>query len=185
VAPSLVRFRARYPAVRVRVELASGLVDLTRDGVDLALRVGRPGGASLIARRLGALTSGFFASPAYLKRRGAPTRPEHLADHEGLWPAPARGRRAFTPGSRPPAPAVSCEDFGLLAELARAGGGVALLPTFLAARDVASGSLVRVLPEVALGDAPLYLVSRPQRPLPPRVAALRAFLIDADLTQRG
>jgi DNA-binding transcriptional LysR family regulator len=67
--------------------------------------------------------------------------------------------------------AVSAE-FGFLAELARAGGGIALLPTFLGAAP-----LVRVLPGFVLGGAPLYLVSRPLRPLPPRVAALREFLL--------
>jgi len=72
---------------------------------------------------------------------------------------------------------VQCADFSLLAELARLGAGVALLPTFLAARDVASGALARVLPQVSLADAPLYLVSRPMKPVPPRVKVLREWLL--------
>jgi DNA-binding transcriptional LysR family regulator len=130
---------------------------------------------------VGELSAGFFASPAYLERRGAPARLEQLALHEGLWPSPPRGQRAFSPGPSAPAPAVQCADFGFLAEVARSGGGVALLPLFLAARDVATGALVRVLPEFALGGAPLYLVSRPLKPLPPRVAVLRAWLLEAQL----
>jgi DNA-binding transcriptional LysR family regulator len=55
---------------------------------------------------------------------------------------------------------------------------VALLPTFLAARDVAAGALVRLFPDFGLGGAPLYLVSRPLRPLPARVAALRTYLLE-------
>ena len=43
----------------------------------------------------------------------------------------------------------------------------------------AEGALVRLLPDISLMNAPLYLVSRPLRPLPPRVAALRSFLLEA------
>jgi DNA-binding transcriptional LysR family regulator len=172
LAPSLVDFRARFPSVRVRVQLGEGMVDLMREGVDLALRVGKPGGEGLVARKLCELEAGFFASSEYLARKGTPTRMEDLRVHETLWPAPVRGQRSFAPGESVAAAAVSGE-FGFLAEVARAGGGVALLPTFLGQR-----ALVRVLPGFALGGAPLYLVSRPLRPVPPRVAALRGFLLE-------
>lgn len=65
----------------------------------------------------------------------------------------------------------------MLAELACAGSGIALLPSYVAAPRVASGMLVRILPSVTLGRAPLYLVSRSVRVLPPRVRALRAELL--------
>jgi DNA-binding transcriptional LysR family regulator len=178
LARALVGFRQRHPAVRVRVVLSQGLLDLMADEVDLALRVGRPGGENLVARKLGELSAGFYASPTYLERRGTPQRLEQLGAHEGLWPIPLRGQQAFSPGARPVPPVVSCSDFSLLAEVARAGGGVALLPTYLAARHVAMGALVRVLPGVSLGGAPLFLVSRPARPVPPRVAALRSYLLE-------
>lgn len=179
LAPALTSFRARYPSVSVRVELAHELADLMGEGIDLALRVGRPGPGSVIARKLGELEAAFFAAPAYLERRGEPTSVDALADHEGLWPVPRPGQRTFSVGKTPPRPAVQCADFGLLAELARSGAGIAVLPKFLAARDLATGALVRVLPRVSLGGAPLYLVSRPLKPLPPRVAALRTHLLAA------
>jgi DNA-binding transcriptional LysR family regulator len=179
LAPMLVGFRRRFPLVRVRVVLSSTVVNLMTEGVELALRAGRPGGEGLVARKVGELSAGFFAAPGYLERRGTPTRLEQLARHEGLWPTPLKGQTSFAPGPIASRAAVACADFGLLAEVARAGGGVAVLPTFLAAREVATGALVRVLPDVSLAGAPLYLVSRPVRPLPPRVAALRGFLLEA------
>jgi DNA-binding transcriptional LysR family regulator len=176
LAPALVGFRAQFPGIRVHVVLAHEVVDLMAQDVDLALRVGRPGGDSIIARKLTELDAGFFASPAYLERRGAPRRIEQLAEHEGLWPQPHRGQRSFAPNRAATPASVTCRDFGFLAELARAGGGIALLPTVLAARDVAAGALCRVLPDVIFGGAPLYLVSRP-RPIPPRIEALRGHLL--------
>lgn len=181
VARALVAFRGRYPAVRVRLLLTNEVVDILAEGTDLALRVGRPGGDDLVARKVGQLVAGFFAAPAYLKRRGNPGREEELAGHDGLWPTPPRKQRSFAPKHSPPPPVVECSDFGVIAEVARAGGGIALLPTFLAGRDVASGALVRVLPGVSLQNAPVFVVNRRQKPLPPRVAALRSFLLEARL----
>lgn len=179
VAPALASFRRRFPGVTVTVHLAHDVVDLMREGVDLALRVGRPGPGSAIARKVGELQAGFYASPEYLARRGVPESLEALAGHDGLWPSPPRGQKAFGVGAPPPSASVRCGDFGFLLELAKAGGGVALLPAFLAAREVAAGALARVLPATSLGGAPLYLVSRPLKPLPARVVALRQHLLEA------
>lgn len=177
LAPLLPSFRARYPAIRVDVSLSHELVDLARAGVDLALRVGKPGAGSFVARRVGELEAGFFASVDYLGRRGFPRSTAELADHDGLWAPPARGAKAFSGATAPPPAAIGCTDFGFLAEVARAGGGIAVLPTVVAAIDVARGALVRVLPEITFGGAPLYLVSPPHRPLAPRISALRDHLL--------
>jgi DNA-binding transcriptional LysR family regulator len=177
LAPLLVRFRARHPRVHLRLLLDAALVDLTRERVDLALRVGRTGTQSGVARKVAELRSGFFAAPSYLARRGVPTRLEHLAQHEGLWPTPVRSQKSFAFGGRVPTPAIQCTDFELLLELTLAGAGVSLLPEFVAERQVASGALVRVLGAVALGSGPLFLVSQAPRKLPSRVALLRDFLL--------
>jgi DNA-binding transcriptional LysR family regulator len=182
LGPALATFRVRYPGLTVRVVLEHALVDLAAAGVDLALRVGRPGPGSHVARKLGEVEAGFYAAPEYLARRGTPRVQADLAGHDGLWPVPPRGQRTFGDGGKdkaPPAPAIACADFGFLLSAARAGAGVALLPTFLVASDVAAGRLARVLPEVRRGGAPLYLVWRPERPVAPRVMALRTHLLEA------
>jgi DNA-binding transcriptional LysR family regulator len=179
LAPALASFRPRFPAVRVRVVLASVMVDLAKERIDLALRVGHPGKSGpYTTRKLGELHAGFFASASYLERRGAPQSLSDLARHEGLWPRPQSKQRAFKPSLAPSAPAIECGDFVLLAELARLGAGVALLPAFVAARDVAQGSLLRVLPDQSFAGAPLYLVTLQSKPLPARIAALRDHVVE-------
>lgn len=175
LAPALASFRVQWPTIRVRVTLGADVVDLVRERVDLALRVGKPRGDALVARKLTSLELGFYAAPAYLARRGAPASLAALDDHETCWPIPTRETRSFRRGARPPSPTVASSDFGFLAELARLGGGIALLPTFLAARD--AGALVRVLPSASFGAEPLYLVRRAMRPVPPRIEALWAHLV--------
>lgn len=176
VGPLLTAFRARYPEVRVHMTLGSSLVPMPHAKVDLALRVGTAGSSDTKVRRVGALSAGFFASPRYLAARGTPRALAELARHDGLWPR-APGRGSFR-ASTPPPPAVDCEDFAALLEIARAGGGIAVLPVFMTSDEVARGGLVRVLPQAALPSAPVFLVTGPARPLPPRVAVLRDYLAE-------
>lgn len=177
VAPVLASFRQRFPAVTVRVVLSHDVVDLMGRGVDLALRAGHPGSGSFLARKVGVLEAGFFASPSYLERRGTPVDVESLQQHDGLWPDVPRGQRSFAPGMAPPKPSVQCSDFTFLAELARLGAGIAVLPTFVARPFVATGTLTRVMPALSLSKAPLFLVSRPVKPAPPRIRALSEWLV--------
>jgi len=181
VAPHLPGFRRAHPNVRVELIATDSVLDLTAEGIDLALRLGRPGRVSGVAKKLTTLPAAFFAAPSYLERRGLPRGLSDLAHHETLWPRPPRDTAAFGAGAAPLASVTA--DFGTLAAIARAGGGVALLPTFMTQDDLASGHLVRLF-DAPGGPTPLYLVSRPERPRPPRVAALAGHLVSA-LTQRG
>ena len=179
IAPHLLGFRLRYPGIHLTIATSETLVDLAAGQADLGVRVGKPGSRELVARKLTELEAGFFASPAYLERRGTPASPSDLAKHEGLWPPPQRGRSAFFALGKgtPPKAAISSSDFSTLAELARAGAGVALLPTFLVQHELERGSLVRVLPAMPLPRTPLFLVSRSLKRAPQRVIALRDYLL--------
>jgi len=178
LAPRLASFRVSHPGITLSIDVSADLTDLVRARVDLALRVGRPGSSSLVARRVGELSAGFFAAPSYLARRGVPLRADALAQHERLWPSVLPGRRAFSEKRRkPPPPTLACSDFDVLASSARAGAGIALLPLHVAEPLIASAELVRVLPELRLGNAPLYLVWRAERPIAPRIGAVRDHLL--------
>ena len=182
LAPLLAQFRRRYPGVRVRLALTDALIGAMH-GVDLALRFGRSGTAGQVARLIGRFDTAFYAAPAYLAARGTPAALSDLAHHDGMWPS-AHGRRSFAPRAAPPPPAIACDDFGALAELAREGAGLALLPTFVAAPALVRGELVRVLPTITTGTAPLYLISAPPARLPLRVTALRELLLEAMPSRR-
>ena len=93
--PLLVGFAARYPEVRVDVVLTQRFVDLVHEGIDLALRVGRLGDSRLVARPLGTVRAGVFASPRYLERRGAPRTVAALAEHECLLFRSSSGRAVW------------------------------------------------------------------------------------------
>ena len=60
-----------------------------------------------------------------------------------------------------------------------AGGGIAMLPDFIAEEELAAGRLVRILSDWSLPQAHLHLLSPPSRLRPARVRALSDYLVDA------
>ncbi|MBL9024388.1 MAG: LysR family transcriptional regulator [Myxococcales bacterium] len=176
VAPLLPGFRAQFPEVSVQLRVGAELESFTDPSLDVALRVGAQTSPDLRVRKVGELGAGFFASPRYLAARGTPREPRSLAAHETAWPHGAK-KASFTDGGARPRPSVSCDDFAVILEFARAGGGVVVLPLHLAKAHVREGALVRLFPDIVLRGAPLYLVTRRERPLPARVEALKAHLI--------
>lgn len=173
LAEAVARFTARHPEVRVQVHLGAAVVDLARGGFDLALRfaAGPLRGASLVARRLGAVTLRLYAAPAYLARRGAPRQLADLHDHEivGL---------PGLPDLPLPAARTVCDDKFFAREVARAGGGVTLLPSYLADADLAAGTLARVLPRWELRRGAVFLVRPERKHVPRRVSAFSELLLE-------
>ncbi len=175
VLPELAaQFTARYPGVRLEVRLSNREEDLVAEGFDLALRVAkRLRDSSLVARRLGSLELRLYASPGYLARRGAPRGVDELAGHAWLG---LKGLRALDGA---PEPVLVADDLSFLLQAARAGMGVAALPSFLAQPEVSAGRLARVLPRWATLAGALWLV-HPKTAHPPRkVTAFRDFLLEA------
>ncbi|MBO0711716.1 MAG: LysR family transcriptional regulator [Acetobacteraceae bacterium] len=68
----LTQFHARYPAITIEVLTETRALSLSRREADLSLWPERPTGNELIARRIGEIPFGLYASPDYLAQRGPP-----------------------------------------------------------------------------------------------------------------
>jgi DNA-binding transcriptional LysR family regulator len=85
LAPLLAEFIVAYPAITLEVDLSARFVDLIGENFDVALRMGElRDDASLAARHFAAFTVGLYAAPTYLARRGTPSEPEALIEHDTL-----------------------------------------------------------------------------------------------------
>ena len=179
-------FRARYPKLRLDIDLSDRLVDLAGEGIDVALRIGREPSPNLVARRIAPIRMVLCASPIYLKKRGTPKHPAELADHETLsytylsagdsWRFVREGGASATVRVRPSVHATNGE---LLRELALAGGGIILQPTFIVGRDLMRGSLIALLPEWRYLDFSLYAVYLSQRQLATKVRVFIDYLLES------
>lgn len=184
LARFVARFVRKHPGVRVDLGLTARTVDLVAEGYDLAVRAGALRDSSLVARRVGTGHSALFASPGYLRRRGAPASVAELAAHDVVLFRPAGAKVTWSlvgPNGREDVEVtgpVAADDFSFVRHAILAGAGVGLMPAFLGTNDVGKGRLVRLLPAYLAPGAVVHVVYPSSRHLPQRVVMFRDALVD-------
>lgn len=181
-----VRFMARYPSLRLEVDLSAREVNLLEEGFDVALRAAqRLRDSSLIARKLGDMEFHLVAAPGYLARRGTPRTPEELARHECVLFRPLDGHQewALTGGGAERRVTVAGRaggsELAFVRGMLRAGAGIGLLPSFYVGADVAQGLLARVLPGWSTPGGSLFVVYPSARHIPRKVQLFRDFILES------
>lgn len=128
LAPVLQEFTKAYPDIDLHLRASNDLLDLNRREADLAIRISRAPGDSLMGRRLTAQKSAAFAAESYVKAMAkAPEAPIDWLVYEAMAELPA-AVRAQSPQSRI---AMVFDDMVAMAGAAQAGLGVVRMPVFL------------------------------------------------------
>jgi DNA-binding transcriptional LysR family regulator len=170
-------YLARHPQVRVEADYTGRVLDLVHEGFDLAIRVGELPDSRLAARRLGALSYGLFASPAYLTAHPAPAAPEALREHALLFFSAGAHRAGWRlqrgkDECRIDGPArMRVNNSIAVRDAARAGLGIGQLPNRLAQPELEAGRLQRVLADWQLPSYPVHAVFASNRFLSAKVRA--------------
>lgn len=172
----LATFAAAHPDITIDLDATDRVVDLIEEGFDVAVRFGVLAESTLVARKLCTIHMVLVAAPSYLARRGTPGNVEELSDHDQLLFRPASANQTWTMvhGEQTheigrPARFAS-NNYGAVRDVAVAGGGIALLADFMVSDDLASGVLVRVLPEWGTKPTDVHAVYAARANLPPRLA---------------
>jgi DNA-binding transcriptional LysR family regulator len=179
IAP-IAEFLARYPDVRVELTLSDRFIDLLEENTDVAIRItARLSGTGLVARRLASDKTVLCAAPAYLARKGTPLAPEELLHHDCLtysllaiaeeWRFRQAGTKELL--TIPIEPRFSAASGGLLRRAAVAGLGLAVLPRFMVAADLAAGRLTAVLDSLHAPTLGVHAVYPEGRRVPGKVRA--------------
>lgn len=184
ISPLLPEFMSRHPQLRLDMDLSDQMRDLVGEGLDLAIRIGTLKDSELVATRLASNRRVLCASPAYLRRRGTPKKPEDLAAHEcllmtsnrdtaGVWQL--RGPDDSTIDVRVQSRLRS--NLGeVLRDAAISGLGISLHSTWHVCEDLRAGRLKVVLPDYGLPESGIYAVMPQRRMILPRVRAFVDFL---------
>jgi DNA-binding transcriptional LysR family regulator len=171
----IASFAQQHPDVRVQVDFSSRVVDLRREGYDVALRASGEAQPGVVARTLARTRLIAVASPEYLAERGTPRAAKDLKRHRCL--------TSFARGELPQSAwpvgrgvvhvdgAFSSNELRLLVVAAVRGLGIALLPDLALGDLVASGQLVHVLPGVVEAENRVAVVYPEREFLPPQVRA--------------
>ncbi|WP_068826622.1 LysR family transcriptional regulator [Pseudomonas sp. BMS12] len=179
--PALPAFHQRYPEIQLDLGVSDRYVDLIGDNVDCVVRGGTITDQSLMARHLGDLQIGVYASPDYLARTGTPAHPSELAEHAIVSFLGARSRKAFAGVMQRGEerigllgrPALAVDDGNAYLAAGLAGLGILWLPEYMAKPHRASGALVPLFKDWQLDPMPLYLAYPPNRHVS---AKLRVFI---------
>ena len=181
IVPHLPGFLAEYPGVEVFMSEGDRYVDLVREGVDCAIRVGHLPDSNLIARRLTTLEETTCASPTYIARHGIPQGLDALDGHRmvgfhssatgNVLPLEFTGNGVTRTVVLPTSVTVSGAE--TYAAAARMGLGLIQAPRYRLEEDFRRGALIPVLTNNPPSPSPVSALYPRTKQLSPR---LRAFL---------
>ncbi|WP_284948192.1 LysR family transcriptional regulator [Acidisoma cladoniae] len=184
IVPHLPGFLAEYPGVELFISEGDRYVDLVRDGVDCAIRVGRLPDSDLITRRLTTLEETTCASPSYLARHGIPQDLDALDGQRMVgFHSSATGsvlplefissgmtRTVILPTS------VTVSGAETYAAAARMGLGLMQAPRYRLEKDFRRGALIPVLTDTPPSPLPVSVLYPRAKQLSPRLGAFLNWL---------
>lgn len=78
IASGIPEFRDRYPDIEVRLRLSDHEVDIMKESIDVAFKLGQLEDSSLKMRGIMECERVLVASPSYIEKRGEPATPDDL-----------------------------------------------------------------------------------------------------------
>ena len=186
LSDAMIAFSKLHKQVRVSLSLGDFTfrpADFVAEGFDLAIRIADIRDSTVLARRITTLKSLLVASPDFIVRSGSPANVSQLSnypclahlgsdEHDRVWTfAGLRGGASIR--------VDGCFDSNsalALRKAAIAGVGIALLPEEYIADDLASGTLVRILPQYEIKRPVTALYARSPH-IPQKVRLLVSFLV--------
>lgn len=186
VLPVLAQLAELHPALEFDLRLSDAQIDIVKEGVDLAIRIGELQDSTMVARRFATQTLKLCASPAYIERHGRPRTVAELASHAAVtFRMPSTGRDRPWQFSRrgevislPMQSRVRIGDGEAMVQAAINGMGLIQVPDYIAEDALARGELVELLPTMRPPPMPISAVYPSQRLLPPRVRVVVDALVE-------
>lgn len=146
---SLPLLHQKHPNLRVDFRVDDALIDMARDGIDIAIRTGEPQTDTFVVRRIGQLTRHLYASPSYIQERGMPLTVNDLRDHALIANSQHDHLNVWQFKNSSPIHAngpFSADNTAIVASMCIAGLGIARITSVVAEPLVAQSKLIQILP---------------------------------------
>jgi DNA-binding transcriptional LysR family regulator len=170
------RFLKDHARIRIDLFITNIFLDLVAENLDVAIRFGELQDSSVVATRLGKSIRYVVAAPEYLKRRQPPAEPADLKLHDCVmlnarnnetdWELVNGRKKVHIPVSGP----ISSRDFNSVSTFVYRGHGIGLLPSTYCDEALANGRLVRLLPNWASPQVPVFAIYPSRKFLPSRLS---------------
>ncbi len=171
-------FNLAHPRVHIDLIVDNRSVDLVKEGVDLALRIGKIKDSSLTGKKVGEVRLELYAGTALFQRHPKPQKIEELSALPFLSFFGAEAQNIKLKGTKTSChlkakPVFNCNNFFVLKKMALMGNGYSLLPSYIVREEVARGDLVPLFKDWRYEEVPVQLLYPQQKNMPPR---LRTFI---------
>jgi len=180
IAPHLEGFFTRYPEIELQVNVTDEVVDVIREGYDLAIRLGDPPDSSVVSRQLAPDTRVLCAAPAYIERNGMPANLAELELHNCLTADPIEVWRISGPEGETqlrPYGTVRSNSGEFMRELVLSGVGIGMLSLWDVGVELREGRLRLVLPKFrSVATNGVYAVYPSREFMPAKVDVLIEYL---------
>ena len=182
VTPAVTRFLQRHSKMHIDLVLLDRVVNLVEEGLDVGVRIGHLQDSTMVARDVGRIRHVVVASPALLRRLGAPKHPRELArlpclrfsaTEGGPWAFREAGR-AFTVGVHGP---LDCNLAAPMLEACAAGLGFVRCLSYQASPLLAAKHLRIVLSDYEVEPWPVSLTYPSARLLPSRTKVFIEWMV--------
>lgn len=186
VLPVIGKYLAAWPEIQVEVSFSDRVADIVEEGFDLAVRIGvTTSDTRLVSRVVARYKAVFCASPSYIAGRGEPLDIDDLAAHDCLifssrnqrqsWRFRGEGSSWVKAQGRS---RLRLDSGEAIRDAAMAGLGIAFLPDFLVAEDMAAGRLQPVLSDLETDDVKIVTIYPNKRLLEPRVRRFIDLMVE-------
>lgn len=165
IVPALNEFRTLYPKIELDVMLTDEVVNIMKEGIDLAIRGAPLADSGLQATKLSTLSTCLCAAPSYFEKFGVPKHPSDLNKHQWVVYKLTSGTLELKKGSR----SFSVEMKGTITTnnaaartaFVEGGHGIARIPMYDAKPKIENGTLVSVLDDYTMKDINIFGVFLP------------------------
>lgn len=174
VIPALAQLCLEYPKIKPEIVVSGKWLDPIEQDLDASIFGGDLQDSNYRALSIGKVTEQFFASPAYIKQHGGLANIEMLSNHRYIATPWQLGQLVLSDEDKVTTISVQhyakANSIATILDMLRHDMGITLFPEFLAQSELASGQLIKLLPNIKGRAWHFYFLHRYQAEKPIHVS---------------